>query len=123
MAALSVMVNLELPHINIISKMDQLKKFQKAQLDGFLEPDPHYLLGSLESQGIWNEKYRTLSEAIGQIIVDFSLVRFHTLNIKNEENIGDILLTIDNILQFGEDADVKTHDFDYQDDNENGIDF
>ncbi|KAK6634204.1 hypothetical protein RUM44_004812 [Polyplax serrata] len=117
MAALSVMVNLELPHVNIISKMDQLKKFQKTQLDGFLEPDPHYLLGSLESQSLWNKKYRTLSEAIGQIIVDYSLVRFLTLNIKNEENIGDILLTIDNIMQFGEDADVKTHDFDYQDDD------
>ena len=118
MAALSVMINLELPHVNVISKMDQLKKIQKAQLDGFLEPDPHYLLGSLESKSLWSGKYRSLTEAIGQIIEDYSLVRFHPLNIKNEENICDILLTIDNILQFGEDADVKTHDFDYQDDDD-----
>lgn len=119
MAALSVMINLELPHMNIITKMDQLKKFQRSQLDGFLDPDPHYLLGSMESCSVWNERYKNLTEAIGQILVDYSLVRFHTLNIKNDENIGDILVTVDNVIQFGEDADVKTHDFEYPDDENN----
>lgn len=33
MAALSVMVNLELPHINILSKIDLISKSAKAQLD------------------------------------------------------------------------------------------
>lgn len=116
MAALSVMINLELPHYNILSKMDQLQKVQKRQLDGFLDPDPHFLIGSMETNSKWNEKYKKLTEAIGKIIEDYSLVRFHPLNIKNEESIGDVLLTIDNIIQFGEDADVKTYDFDYPDD-------
>lgn len=114
MAALSVMINLELPHVNILSKMDQLQKYERRQLDGFLDPDPHFLIGAMESK--WNQKYQALTEAISQIIEDYSLVRFHALNIKNEENLGDILLTIDNVLQFGEDADVKTHDFEYPDD-------
>lgn len=121
MAALSVMINLELPHVNILSKMDQLQKFERRQLDGFLDPDPHFLLGSMESKSKWNQKYQALTEAIGQIIEDYSLVRFHALNIKNEENLGDILLTIDNVLQYGEDADVKTHDFEYPDED-NGND-
>ena len=33
MAALSVMVNLELPHINILTKMDLLSKTARNQLD------------------------------------------------------------------------------------------
>lgn len=33
MAALSVMVNLELPHVNILSKMDLLSKSARNQLD------------------------------------------------------------------------------------------
>lgn len=33
MTALSVMVNLELPHVNILTKMDLLSKSAKKQLD------------------------------------------------------------------------------------------
>lgn len=111
MAALSVMINLELPHVNILSKMDLLSKSAKKQLDKFLEPDPHGLLADMERDS-WNEKYRNLTEAIGRLIEDYSLVRFYPLNIKNQESLADIKLTIDNIIQYGEDEDVKIHDFD-----------
>lgn len=42
----------------------------------------------------------------------FSLVRFVPMNINDEESIQDLLLQIDLIIQYGEDADVKMHDFD-----------
>lgn len=116
MAALSVMINLELPHLNVLSKMDLLSKTAKKQLDSFLEPDPHNLLANLETTGSkWYTKYKALSAALGTLIEDYSLVRFYPLNIKDEESIADILLTIDNILQYGEDADVKMKDFDQPD--------
>lgn len=119
MAALSVMVNLELPHVNILTKMDLLSKSARKVLDSYLEPDPDALLTDLEpTTSKWNEKYRRLSEAVGRIIEDFSLVRFIPIDLRNEESIADVLLTIDNILQYGEDADVKTRDFEYQDDDE-----
>lgn len=111
MAALSVMINLELPHVNILSKMDLLSKSAKKQLDTYLEPDPQSLLTDVEKDP-WNEKYHNLTEAIGRLIEDYSLVRFYPLNIKDEESIADIKLTIDNIIQYGEDADVKIRDFD-----------
>ncbi|XP_078039241.1 GPN-loop GTPase 3 [Augochlora pura] len=111
MAALSVMINLEISHVNILSKMDLLSKSALKQLDKYLEPDPHSLLTDMQ-QDSWNEKYRNLTEAIGRLIEDYSLVRFYPLNIKNEESIADIKLTIDNIIQYGEDADVKIRDFD-----------
>lgn len=112
MSALSVMVNLELPHVNILSKMDLLGKTAKRQLDKFLEPDSHAIMGDIEATSSkFNEKHRKLTEAIGKLIEDYSLVRFIPLNLKDEENISDVLITIDNILQYGEDLDVKTKDF------------
>lgn len=117
MAALSVMINLELPHVNILSKMDLLSKSAKKQLDRYLEPDPHSLLADLDKDP-WNEQYRSLTEAIGRLIEDYSLVRFYPLNIKDEESIADIKFTIDNIIQYGEDADVKMKDFDEEAEDE-----
>lgn len=113
MAALSVMVNMELPHVSILSKMDLLSKTARKRLDRFLEPDSHAILGDVELNGMskFNEKYKRLTETIGTIIEDYSLVRFIPLNLKNEENLGDVMITIDSIIQFGEDQDIKTKDF------------
>lgn len=36
MAALSVMINLELPHVNVLSKMDLLSKTARKHLDRYL---------------------------------------------------------------------------------------
>lgn len=41
------------------------------------------------------------------------------MNVDDEESIQDLLLQIDNVIQYGEDADVKTHDFDPPEEQEN----
>ncbi|XP_043274532.1 GPN-loop GTPase 3 [Venturia canescens] len=115
MAALSVMINLELPHINILSKIDLVSKASRKQLDKYLEPDPHSLLAEMD-QDRWNERYKSLTEALGRLIEDYSLVKFYPFNIKDEESIADIKLTIDNMIQYGEEEDVKMRDFDEPDD-------
>lgn len=78
----------------------------------FLEPDPHVLLSNVNTGSRWSEKYTKLTETLGKLIEDFSLVRFYPLNIKDEENIADIFLTVNNIIQYGEDLDVRDKDFD-----------
>jgi len=117
MAALSVMVNLELPHVNVLSKVDLLSQSSRMQLDHFLEPDTAVLTSSssLGGSGRWGEKHTRLSEALGRVLDDYSLVKFFPLDITNEENILDMLTMIDNTIQYGEDADVKTRDFEYPD--------
>lgn len=112
MTALSVMVNIEMPHINILTKMDLLSKVCRGKLDKYLDPDPHGLLGEISLESSWGRKYRKLSEAIGNVLVDFSLVKYIPLNFNDNESISDLLLQVDNILQYGEDADVKVKDFD-----------
>lgn len=111
MAALSVMINLELPHVNILSKIDLLSKSARKQLDKYLDPDPQALLADMEKDPT-NEKYHKLTEALGRLIEDYSLVRFLPLNIKDEDSISDIKITIDNVLQYGEDTDIRVRDFD-----------
>lgn len=124
MTALSVMVNMELPHVNVLSKMDLLCKTTRGQLDKYLEPDAHSLLGTVAMESAWGRKYHRLSAAIGTLIEDFSLVRFTPLNLRDEESVADLLMIIDNIIQYGEDSDVRTHDFEEPDpeDNETGDD-
>lgn len=119
MAALSVMINLELPHINILSKMDLLSKSSRKQLDKYLEPDPYSLIAEMDRDH-WNDKYRGLTEALGRLIEDYSLVKFYPLNIKDEESIADIKLTIDNMIQYGEEEDVKMRDFDEPQNDDDG---
>jgi len=42
-------------------------------------------------------------------------VRFFPLNIYDEENVGDLFLMIDNTIQYGEDLEVDTRDFEQPD--------
>lgn len=48
----------------------------------------------------------------------FSLVRFFPLDSQDEESVGDLLLQIDSVLQYGEDADVQVRDFDEPEEGE-----
>jgi len=124
------MVNLEIPHVNVLSKIDLLGKEARKQLDVYLEPDTLALTSLSHStyQGnsvsAFDQKYAALSESIGRVLDDYSLVKFIPLDISNEENISDIFLTIDNTIQYGEDADVKIRDdFDGpQDEDDKGFD-
>ncbi|CAH1957041.1 unnamed protein product [Acanthoscelides obtectus] len=117
MAALTVMVNLEIPHVNILSKMDLLSVGARKRLDRFLDPDAHAILGDIELNGMsaFNEKHRNLTETIGKLIESYSLVRFIPLNLKDHESIADILITIDNVIQYGEDQDVRSKDYEEED--------
>ena len=117
MAALSVMINLELPHMNILTKLDLLSKSARKQLDKFLEPDSESLLADMEDDP-WNVRYGKLTSTLGKLIEGYGIVRFFPLNIKDEENIADIKITIDNMIQYGEDADVKMQDFEGNDDDD-----
>ena len=104
---ISVMVNLELPAVNILSKMDLLGAQARKQLDDFLHPNTRDLTSSSMSHQSFNEKYQALTESLGKVLDDYSLVKYFPLDITDEDNISDLFMMIDNTIQFGEDADVK----------------
>jgi hypothetical protein len=52
------------------------------------------------------------------VIEDYSLVNFYPLDSGDNESIGYTLAMVDNMIQWGEDQDVKTKDTDERDDFE-----
>lgn len=118
LSALSAMVNFEIPHVNVITKMDLLNKAGRRKISRYLEPDVHLLL---EDDRQFDDKYGRLSEAIAKVVEDYSLVKFMPLNIKVENSIADVLLMIDNSIQYGEDLEIKTHDFEVNDENDRDL--
>ncbi|XP_038059214.1 GPN-loop GTPase 3-like [Patiria miniata] len=104
MTALSTMVNLEVPHINVMSKMDLLGKKAKTDIEKFLDPDPQLLLA--ESQHL-SPKFQKLNAALANLIEDYSLVRFIPLDPTDEESMSNLLISVDTALQYDEDQDVR----------------
>ncbi|PWN54063.1 hypothetical protein IE53DRAFT_309116 [Violaceomyces palustris] len=125
LSAMSAMINLEVPHLNIMSKMDLVEKGETAEeakagrrreMERYFDPDPLLLVGEVNSKT--NPKFHSLNQAIVQLIDDFSMVSFMPLDVTDEDSVGTILSHIDNAIQYGEDEEPKepknmdTGDFD-----------
>ncbi|KIY42869.1 hypothetical protein FISHEDRAFT_79102 [Fistulina hepatica ATCC 64428] len=77
--SLRMMLHLELPHINVLSKIDLISKYGQLDfnLDFYTEvQDLSYLEAVLSKSSL---RYTELSMAIISLIKDYSLVRFETL--------------------------------------------
>ncbi|KAA1071361.1 ATP binding protein [Puccinia graminis f. sp. tritici] len=121
LSATSAMINLEIPHINVLSKMDLFKTGRTAagtiaqigpkELERYLDPDPDLLLGEVNEKT--NPKFHSLNQAISHLIQDFNMVSFLPLDITDDESIGSILSHIDHAIQYGEHEEPKEpHDMD-----------
>lgn len=110
LVALSTIVNLEIPSVNLLTKTDLLNRKELRQLERFLEPVSDIIDEDPLAATRYGQKYANLSAALAKLVDDYSLIKFFPLNLNDEESITDILITIDNAIQYGEDADVKTRD-------------
>ncbi|CAK0753587.1 hypothetical protein CVIRNUC_002232 [Coccomyxa viridis] len=106
--AMSAMVQLELPHVNVLTKVDLLGDENKAALSEYLIPDPQALAQELDKNT--SPGFRRLNRAVAQLMEEWSMVAFVALDYSDEECIGDVLAQIDHCIQWGEDADVKIRD-------------
>ncbi|KAJ1916119.1 hypothetical protein H4219_003955 [Mycoemilia scoparia] len=105
MSATSAMFNLEIPHLNVMTKMDLVSSEQQKLMDRYFDPDP--LLLSDEASKQMGQRYHDLNLALARLIDDFSMVSFLPLNIKDEDSIAYVLSHADNALQWGEDQEPK----------------
>ncbi|KAG0488124.1 hypothetical protein HPP92_006659 [Vanilla planifolia] len=108
MSSLSAMIQLELPHVNILSKMDLVKN--KKDLDDYLEPEAQVLFSQLNQY--MAPQYAKLNKALAELVDEYSMVNFVPLDLRKESSMQYVLSMIDNCIQYGEDADVKVRDFD-----------
>ena len=129
--ALSAMISMQLPHVNVLSKCDLV---EEASMERVLEMESALQLwdvlgdhnSSFDSaalsssgnaqrsntatrtrEGRWNR----LTEAICSLLDDYSMVGFVPLNINDEDSISHVLLTVDHAINYGEDLEVKGADY------------
>lgn len=115
---LSGMVQLELPHINLLTKCDMVE--DKKLLDSFLDPDVQHLNDQLDLGS--NPRWTRLNQALARLVDEYSMVAFLPFDISDEECIDITLQQIDNAVQYGDDLEVKDHDPDDRGDDPD-IDF
>lgn len=130
LSAMSAMIMLELPHVNILSKMDLVKdQVPKRELKRFIDPDAQLIEDDdvgrnpvLPSAGGGSSQYtafeagnvhevdnvmsggsfKALNRAVARLIDEFSMVSFLQLDVNDEESVGGVLSYIDDAIQFHE---------------------
>jgi GPN-loop GTPase len=103
MLSLNIMINLELPHLNVLSKMDLLESYDRLDfpLSYYMNlPDLTHLMDRLsekrsQSSIFLDDKYAKFHQAICDMIEDYSLVSFHTLAIEDPESLSKLSTAID----------------------------
>ncbi|CAO1636807.1 unnamed protein product [Sympodiomycopsis kandeliae] len=117
LSAMSAMINLEVPWINVLSKMDLVERGEtggklggggikaKREMERYLDPDP--LLLTQEANASTNPKFHHLNQNIVQLITDFSLINFLPLDSTSEDSVNALLSHIDHAMQYGEDEEPK----------------
>ncbi|RXW21971.1 hypothetical protein EST38_g3863 [Candolleomyces aberdarensis] len=94
--SLRAMLHLELPHINVLSKIDLLSQYGELDfnLDFYTEvQDLTYLENTLN--GSLPPKYAALNMAMISLIEEFSLVGFETLAVEDKNSMLHLMRVID----------------------------
>lgn len=126
LSAMSAMLMLEMPHINILSKMDlvkgqvakrELKRFVQVDAD-LIEDDPSrkttdeedirkYRDPATTESLMSGSAFHKLNKAVAQLIDDFSMVSYLKLDVQDEDSLGAVLSYIDDAIQFHEAQEPK----------------
>lgn len=130
LSAMSAMIMLEMPHINILSKMDLVKdQVRKKDLKRFLTPDTSLLdddpapgsigreprpqeedeSGDPQDRGsmMRGTSFKRLNRAVAGLIENFSMVNYLKLDASDENSVAAILSYIDDIIQYHEAQEPK----------------
>lgn len=98
--SLRSMLQLDLPHLNVLTKIDNLTNYAPLpfNLDFYTEvQDLTYLLPHLESESsrLAHEKFGPLNNAIVDLVEEFGLVAFETLAVEDKKSMLNLLRSID----------------------------
>ncbi|CAH0407790.1 unnamed protein product [Chilo suppressalis] len=98
MLSLNAMLKIGMPHINLLTKADLLKKHKNKLnfgLDFYTEVlDLNYLLECLDKDSVIN-KFKKLNSAFVSIIEDYSLVTFQLVNMMQEQSLLNVKNLVD----------------------------
>lgn len=116
LTATSCMLQLGIPHLNVISKMDLIVNSENVDYDDsddlethplrrYLNPDPTLLEERLTDRT--PPSFRRLNSAIVGLIDELDMVSFIPLNIKQEDSLDRLLMHIENATQYSEALEPK----------------
>jgi len=113
LTSLNTMMQIELPHINLLSKIDMVEKYGKLQfnLDYYTEVmDLEYLLDCFPEDN-FTKKYRALNKALTGLITDYSLVNFVPITVKSKERMMAVSQLVDKangyVFGSGEERNIR----------------
>ncbi|KAL4893975.1 GPN-loop GTPase [Aspergillus ambiguus] len=130
LSAMSAMLMLEMPHVNILTKMDQVRDMvSRRELKRFTNVDVQALQDDDDTAGrddpastdalLSGGSFKQLNRAVAQLIDDFSMVSFLQLNVQDEDSVAAVLSYIDDAIQFHEAQEPRepddARDVDYED--------
>uniref|UniRef100_A0A6B2LD66 GPN-loop GTPase 3 n=1 Tax=Arcella intermedia TaxID=1963864 RepID=A0A6B2LD66_9EUKA len=121
--ALSAMIHLETPHVNVITKMDLLPpgSDESEFFEKYFEADVPLILAEMYKPK--ESKWDRLTTLLAQVIQEYNMVNFYPLNPSDEESVNMVLMNIDHAMQYGEDEEPKEpkdeNDFLNENQNEN----
>ena len=102
LVSMSAMMMLELPHVNVLSKIDLVEAYGKLHfnLDFYTEVlDLHYLMEHMETgsgkTGVRRQRYKQLTEALAEMVQDFALVHFVTLDVQSPKLMLKLVQAVD----------------------------
>ncbi|GAB1311315.1 GPN-loop GTPase 3 [Madurella fahalii] len=129
LSAMSAMIMLEVPHLNILSKMDLVKdQIRKKDLKRFITPDTTLLdddpaatarrragvnidVHSADPKDkdalMSGTSFQRLNTAVANLIESFSMVNYLKLDSNDEESVQAILSYIDDCIQYHEAQEPK----------------
>ncbi|KAK2819990.1 hypothetical protein FQN49_007827, partial [Arthroderma sp. PD_2] len=98
--SLRAMLQMDLPHLNVLTKIDNLSKYPPLpfNLDFYTEVhDLSHLIPHLNEEAPWlaNSKFDALNSAIVELVQDFGLVGFETLAVEDKKSMMSLLHAID----------------------------
>lgn len=103
LTCLSTMIQLELPHVNVLSKIDLLDEDSMSQrLEFFTEVMDLSVLtkNEQENPSPFFTRYAKLSEALASVVEDFGLVHFLPMNVMDDETVWTVAKTCDKALGY-----------------------
>lgn len=129
LSAMSAMIMLEVPHLNILSKMDLVKdQMRRKDFKRFITPDTTLLEDDpadilRKKAGVQvdvhtadprdkdalmsGSSFKRLNTAVAGLIESFSLVNYLKLDCTNEDSVQAILSYIDDLIQYHEAQEPK----------------
>ena len=107
-AALSAMLMLELPHLNILSKIDLTKRVAPlAHIAEYIRCDWERLLEDPERREAMPPRLVSLTASLGRLLNQFPLVSYHPLDITDLDSISATIAAVDRLTQFEDEEEGR----------------